>query len=99
MPDPRTIYAQRLEVRRADLAVRERRHHLLGNLQLAAVGCGLAMVVAALGYQTFSIAWVAVPAAVFVALLIVHDRLLRMAEFRLRAVRYFEQSNGATRLA
>lgn len=92
MLDPRTIYTQRLEERRADLAVRERRHHLLGNLQLAAVGCGLAMVVAALGYQTFSIAWVAAPAAVFVAFLIVHDRLLRMSEFRRRAVRYFERA-------
>jgi hypothetical protein len=92
MPDPRQIYTQRLEERRADLAVRERRHKLLGNLQLAVVLCGLAMVVAALAYRAFSIAWVAVPIAVFVAFLMIHDRLLRMAEFRRRAVRYFERA-------
>ena len=92
MPDPRSIYTQRLEERRADLAVRERRHHLLGNLQLAVVPAVWSMVVAALAYRAFSIAWVAVPAAVFVAFLMIHDRLLRMAEFRRRAVRYFERA-------
>jgi hypothetical protein len=92
MLDPRPIYTQRLEERRADLAVRERRHRLLGNLQLAIVACGLVMVVAALAYQTFSIAWVAVPAVLFVACLIIHDRLLRMAEFRRRSVQYFERA-------
>jgi len=92
MPDPRTIHTQRLEERRADLAVRERRHRLLGNLQLAVVICGLAMVVAALAYRTFSIVWVAVPIAVFVAFLVIHDRLLRLAEFRRRSVQYFERA-------
>jgi hypothetical protein len=92
MPDPRPIYTKLLEERRADLAVRERRHHLLGNLQLAAVLAGLVMVVAALAYRAFSIAWAAVPAAIFVAFLVIHDRLLRKAEFRRRAVRYFERA-------
>ncbi|HEV3329509.1 MAG TPA: hypothetical protein VG096_00910 [Bryobacteraceae bacterium] len=92
MPDPRLIYSKLLEERRADLVVRERRHRALGNLQLVVVICGLAMVVAALAYQAFSIAWAAVPLAIFVACLIIHDRLLRMAEFRRRAVRHFERA-------
>jgi len=92
MPDPRSIYTKLLAERRADLAVRERRHRLLGNWQLAVVVCALIMVVAALVYQAFSIAWVAIPAAVFIVFLVVHDRLLRMAEFRRRAVRYFERA-------
>jgi MutS domain V len=92
MSDPRLIYTQRLTERRADLAVRERRHRLLGNLQLAVVAAALIMVVAALAYQTFSIAWAAIPGAIFVVCLVIHDRLLRMAEFRRRAVRYFERA-------
>ena len=94
MPDAHAIYTKRLAERRADLAVRERRHRLLGNLQLVVVICGLIMVVAALAYRTFSVAWVAVPAVIFVTCLVVHDRLLRMAEFRRRAVQYFERARA-----
>ena len=79
MQDPRPIYSQRLEERRAELAWRERRHRLLGYVQLAVVAAGLAMVWLALAYHSFSILWAFVPAAVFVTLMLVHDRLLRVA--------------------
>jgi hypothetical protein len=92
MEDPRLIYTSRLEERRADLAWRERRHRAMGYLQLAAVICALAVVWLALFNKAFSVLWVFLPAAVFVALLVIHDRLLRMAEFRRRAVRYFERA-------
>ncbi|HLI84603.1 MAG TPA: hypothetical protein VKV17_11830 [Bryobacteraceae bacterium] len=92
MDDPRPIYTQRLEERRADLEWRERRHRVLGYLQLAVVLCGLAVVWAALANQAFSVLWVFLPAAIFVALLVIHDRLLRAAELRRRAVRYFERA-------
>jgi hypothetical protein len=92
MDDPRPIYTRRLEERRADLAWRERRHRVLGYFQLAAVLCGLAVVWAALANRAFSVLWVFLPAAIFVALLVIHDRLLRVAELRRRAVRYFERA-------
>jgi len=92
MEDPRLIYSQRLVERRSELAWRERRHRLLGYVQLAVVAGGLAMVWLALAYHSFSILWVLVPAAVFVILMLVHDRLLRIAAVRRRAVEYFERA-------
>jgi hypothetical protein len=96
MEDPRAIYSQRLAERRADLVVRERRHRLLGYWQLAAVVCVLAAIWLALADRAFSIVWSIVPAAVFVFLLVIHDRLLQIAELHRRAVRYFER--GLARL-
>ena len=92
MQDPRLIYSQRLADRRAELAWRERRHRLLGYVQLAVAAGGLAIVWLALAYHSFSILWVLVPVAVFVTLMLVHDRLLRVAAVRRRAVEYFERA-------
>jgi hypothetical protein len=92
MDDPRLIYTSRLEKHRADLAWRERRHRVMGYFQLGAALCALAVVWLALFNHAFSVLWVFLPAAVFVALLIIHDRLLRIAELRRRAVRYFERA-------
>ena len=92
MQDPRLIYSQRLEERRAELAWRERRHRLLGYVQLAVVAVGLAMVWLALAYHSFSILWVLVPTAMFVTLVLIHDRLLRVGALRRRAVEYFERA-------
>jgi len=91
MQDPRLIYAERLVERRADIAAREQRHRVLGYLQLGAVVCALAGVWLALVNQAFSIAWVTLPAAVFVTLFVIHDGLLKVAELRRRAVRFFER--------
>jgi hypothetical protein len=92
MQDARLIYSQRLEARRSELAWRERRHRMLGYVQLAIVAGGLAMVWLALAYHSFSILWVLVPAAVFVTLMLFHDRLLRVAALHRRGVEYFERA-------
>lgn len=92
MDDPRLIYTQRLEARRTELAWRERRHRALGYVQLLVVLCGLAGVWLALVNRAFSVLWVFVPVAVFIALLVIHDKLLKMAELRRRAVQYFERA-------
>jgi MutS domain V len=92
MNDPRLIYAQQLEERRADLTRRERRHRALGYVQLAMVVCALVGVWLALADHAFSILWVLAPAAIFVTLVVIHDRLLQVAELRRRAVRYFERA-------
>jgi hypothetical protein len=90
MQDPRLIYSERLEERRAELAWRDRRHRMLGYVQLAVVACALAMVWLALVRNSFSILWVLVPAATFVTLMLLHDRQLRLAALGRRAVEYFE---------
>ena len=94
--DPRPVYAQLLDQRRADIALRERRHQWLAYARLAAVLVALAIVWMALAWNALSILWVLAPAAVFVALIVIHERLLKVMERRRRAQRYFER--GMARL-
>jgi hypothetical protein len=95
-PDPRTLYSQLLQQRRAEIAQREQRNQRLSYARLAAVVCALAVVWLVLARQAFSILWVLAPAAVFVALIVTHERLLRVIERRRRAQRFFEK--GLARL-
>ena len=88
-PDPRAVYTQRLYEIRADLAQYEMRNQRLSYARLAAVVCAVAVVWLALAYQAFSILWVVLPGAGFVALIVIHERLLRVTERRRRAERYF----------
>jgi hypothetical protein len=96
MENPRLIYSRFLEERRRDVAARERRHHSLGYFRLAAVILAVALVWAALATHGFSILWAAVPAAVFIVLMVVHEKLLRGMELHRRAVGFFER--GLARL-
>jgi hypothetical protein len=95
-PDPRTLYTQMLKERRAEIAQREQRSQRLSYARLAAAVCALAVVWLVLARQAFSILWVLVPAAVFVALVVIHERLLRVTERRRRAERFFDK--GLARL-
>ena len=89
--DPRVVYSRLLDERRADIAWRERRHRILGYSRLAAVTGAAAVVWLALAGR-LSIVWMAVPIAVFAALAVIHDKLLRLLERRRRAQRFFERA-------
>src|SRR6266496_2253200 len=93
---PRAIYAKLLEDRRAEILRREQRHRRMGYAQLATVACAAILVWLSLSGGGFSILWVLVPAAAFIALIVFHDQLLKAVERRRRAARYFE--NGIARL-
>jgi hypothetical protein len=90
--DPRRVYSQLLEERRADIARRERRHRMLGYGRLAAAVCALVVVWLALAGHALSVAWVSLPAALFAFLVVIHDHLLRVLERRRRAQRYFRKA-------
>ena len=91
-PDPRTLYKQRLEERRAAIAQREQRHRMLGRGKLAMAACGVALVWLALAQGAFSILWVLIPIAGFALLVVVHEKLLKELERRRRAARFFEKA-------
>ena len=91
--DPRSTYLQLLEERRNDIAIREKRHNWFGYLRLAAVAAAVAVVWTALA-QGFTVAWAAIPIAVFVGLIVLHEHLLKRLERHRRAVRYFEKALG-----
>lgn len=92
IPDPRLVYSQLLNERSADIAWREQRHRMLGYGRLAAVAGAVAVVWLALVQHALSIAWMTIPAALFAALVVIHDQLLRALERRRRAARYFEKA-------
>ena len=91
-PDPRTLYKQRLDERRAAIAQREQRHRMLGRGKLAMAACGVALVWLALAQGAFSILWVLIPIAGFALLVVVHEKLLKELERRRRAARFFEKA-------
>ena len=92
MTDPRQAYSQLLDERRADIALREKRHTSLGYGRLAAVACAAVVVWLALVEHALSIVWTLIPVAMFAALMIVHDRLLQKLERRRRAARFFKRA-------
>jgi hypothetical protein len=95
-PEPGVIYAQRLAERRADIAAREGADRRLGYWRLAVAVAGAAIVILALASRTVYILWATVPLAAFVALAVLHERLLRDLERRRRAARFYER--GLARL-
>src|SRR2546430_17628866 len=92
--DPRAVYSQLLDQRRAETAAREQRHRLLAYARLASVVCALAVVWLALDRKAFSVLWVLVPAAGFAPLIVIHEHLLRLMERRRRAPRVFGKGLG-----
>jgi hypothetical protein len=96
MTDPRAAYTQLLGERQAEIALREHRHRILGYGRLVVVVCAAAVVWLALAGHVLSIAWTLAPAAAFIALVVIHDRLLGRLERRRRAARFFEK--GLARL-
>ena len=94
--DPRTIYTRLLQERRAEIARREERHKTLGYVRLGVLVCTGAVVWLALASQRVSITWTLLPVAIFAALLVAGDHLLRIIERRRRAARFFER--GLARL-
>lgn len=90
--DPRSLYSRLLDDRRADIARRVERHRTLGYVRLGIVASGAAIVWAALATQKLSISWTLIPIALFAAMLVLGDQLLRTIERRRRAARFFEKA-------
>src|SRR5664279_6023138 len=90
--DPRTLYTERLAERRASIAQQEARHRRLGHGKLAMAALGVALVWLALAQGAVSILWVLLPIAGFVALVVIHEKLLKELERRRRAASFFEKA-------
>ncbi|MFN7995002.1 MAG: hypothetical protein U0Q18_15450 [Bryobacteraceae bacterium] len=90
--DPRVEYARRLDARRAAIASHERRHRMLGNIRLL-VFLGAAFL-AWLAWWRGALNgwWLLAPGAVFVGLVVMHERVLRARRACQRAARYYEKS-------
>jgi hypothetical protein len=93
---PAEAFARRLAARRAraqELAAWDRR---LSNARLAAFAAGVAAAIAVFAARALAPAWLLPPAALFVGLVVAHDRVIRRRERAERAVRFYE--HGLARL-
>lgn len=94
--EPREEYAARLKARRGVAERYERMHIGLGNLRLAVALTAAGIAWAAWSTGRVSAWWLIAPAGIFVALMVVHDRVLGWRRLAGRAVVYYEQ--GVARL-
>ncbi|MCC6860549.1 MAG: hypothetical protein IT158_18425 [Bryobacterales bacterium] len=93
-PDPRREYRHRLEERSAEVGRRDRQHIWIGNARL-----GVAVLAAVLAWLAFSAEgisgwWLLAPLAVFIALAMVHERVLRLRATGERAMRFYQRGLG-----
>ncbi|WP_373046753.1 MutS-related protein [Vulgatibacter sp.] len=94
--DPAAVYGERLRARREAVERLERQDGQVANARLALFVLAAILAWFSWGRGAFSAWWLLLPAAAFVALLVVHDRLLTRKARAQRAVVFYEQ--GLARL-
>ena len=90
-PAPREAYETRLADRVAEATRRARLDRLLSNSRLFFFVAGVAVGFAAFGTRSVDPWWVALPAALFAILMIMHDRVIRARQRADRAVAFYER--------
>jgi hypothetical protein len=98
MPEaaPSAEYSRRAETRNLDAARLDRHSKLLGNLKLAAVVAFFIAAAFSVKQHAFPAYWLALPVAVFLALVVVHDRVIRAHRHAERAADIYRR--GLARL-
>ena len=94
--DPRAEYERRIARLNVSIADGERRHLIISNLRLVIFAVAALVVWLAFARVVASPAWLLLPGASFVALLVMHARVLNATDRVLRARRYY--TRGLSRL-
>lgn len=89
---PHKEYSRRLESRRSDAARHDRSHRRLGNVRLLVAISAAVLAWLALAQGAISGWWLLAPVGVFIALAVVHDRVLRARKACERAAAYYERA-------
>lgn len=89
--NPGAEYEKRLERWQGIVARDDRLFHVLGNCRLGVAVIAAVLAWIAFGNGILSGWWLLLPAAGFVGLVVVHERIFRRQEFGRRAVRYYER--------
>lgn len=95
MQDPRTEYTRRLSLWDGVIAAGERSHQTVANLRLVLAGLTLVLLWLVLAGRARAL-WLLAPAAAFILLIVMHDRILKRVERSRRARRIYER--GMARL-
>jgi hypothetical protein len=89
---PRQEVERRLALRQQRLARLQARDHALSNWRLALFLVGAAMGVALLAGDWLSPFWLLAPGAVFVALVMLHDRVIQRRDLAAGSVQFYERA-------
>lgn len=95
MDPPAATYRQRLGEARAALEDEQKRHHALGYAKIVVFAAAVLAAIALLHTPRLLI-WLLIPTAIFVLLIVVHDRVLRRLEKRTRVTDFY--ARGLARL-
>jgi hypothetical protein len=90
--DPHSAYTERLEARRRAVAQHDQRHRTIGNLRLLVFTAAAVLAWLAWGRNALSAFWLGLPAAVFLCLIVAHERVLRARRAAGRAVAHYEKA-------
>lgn len=90
--DPRRAYSERLEARRAAVARSEQRSRTIGNLRLLVFLSAAILAWLAWGRLLLSPFWLGAPAAVFICLIVAHERVIRALRVAGRSVAHYERA-------
>jgi MutS domain V len=91
---PRAAYARRLAELSVQRAILHRRERLVGYAQLALAAFSVAWLLFRLRHFSRTDLLILLPVAAFIALAVVHGRLLRAVTARLRAIAFYEQGQA-----
>ncbi len=89
--DPHAEYARRLETHLHALAAKERTHRTAGNIKLAVIAAGLILLWLCVSRRLFGPVWLAVPLAIYAALAIWHELILRARARAETAAAYYRR--------
>jgi hypothetical protein len=90
--DPRSAYTERLEACRRAVAGHDQRHRTIGNLRLLVFLSAAVLAYLAWGRGAIGALWLGLPAAVFIGLIVAHERVLRARRATGRAVAHYERA-------
>jgi len=90
--DPRNAYTERLEARRRAVAGHDQRHRTIGNLRLLVFVSAAVLAWLIWGRGLIGAFWLGLPAALFVVLIVAHERVLRARRAAGRAVAHYERA-------
>jgi len=91
VPDPSVEYSQRLEARQKLIAAKNAIHLRVGYWKLATIAAGLIMLWAVAARHVFTAYLLLVPAAIYLALALFHERTIRDRTHAETAAAFYER--------
>lgn len=88
--DPRREYTERLALRRAAAAALADRERNIGTARLIIFVAAVVIAAVVFGYRAIATGWLGLPAAVFLGLVIYHDRVIKERRRADRSVAFYE---------